>query len=374
MKKVILLGASGSIGKSSLDVIRKFPEKLALVAASCHRSDKALKSIVNEFPDCKSCLSSRNDSAFNYSGPDSINQLLEDIEADIVINAVSGSAGLILSWKTLDSGKHLALANKESVVMAGHLLLEKAHRKSLSIIPVDSEHSALFHLLMGHPDPLEIIITASGGPFFDWDSSALKKVTPEDALKHPTWNMGPKITIDSASMANKGLEVLEAHYLFNLKPEQIKVVVHRESLVHSFIRTRDNALYAHISKPDMKLPIQNALFYPEQEPVESIYLEPWDMSMSFFKPRDKDFRMLPLAYEAIRKGQDYGILYNAANELAVEAFIQRKIKFTDIPEIVSNCNECWSDVKISSLEDILECNNIAFSLAGKIIGEYHGIT
>lgn len=250
--------------------------------------------------------------------------------------------------------------------MAGSLLLEKAERRGLKILPVDSEHSALFYLIQGQKDLSEVIITASGGPFFEWDNQDLIKATPEDALKHPTWNMGRKITIDSASMANKGLEVIEAFYLFNLKPEQIKVVVHRESLVHSFIRTKDNALYAHISRPDMRLPIQNALLYPKQCPVESVYIEPWNLNMNFFKTRNDAFPMLPLAYEALKIGQDGCILYNRVNELAVDSFLNNQIGFTQISQWVNLCFEKWKSQPITSLEDILECQRKITDLALKV--------
>lgn len=366
MKKVILLGASGSIGRNTLEVIRKYPDQLQLSAVSCHRNKDFLKNIKSEFPSVKTALSSvKNGTDFDYYGSKGMGDMIHESNADILLNAVAGSPGLILSWEALETGLDLALANKESIVMAGSLITQKAEEKGLNLIPVDSEHSALFHLLKNPSKTKELILTASGGAFRDKDIEFLKKAGPEDALKHPTWNMGQKITIDSASMANKGLEVIEAHYLFGFSPEEIKVVIHKESLVHSFTRTMDNALYAHISKPDMKLPIQNALLYPQEKPVNSVYIDPWDLTLTFQRPDNSMFPMLPLAYKALRQGQSSCIAYNAANEVAVDAFLKKQISFVNISDLCDNVLSNWNPVDVNSIDEVLEINQRAFLEAQK---------
>lgn len=370
-KRVILLGASGSIGQNTLEVLRKYPEHLQLAGVSCHRNIAFLKKLKKEFPLAVTALSSQgNGLDFSFYGESGLVEMIRSTKADIVLNAVAGSPGLILSWETLEAGMDLALANKESIVMAGSLIVNKAREKGLRLLPVDSEHSALFHLLQLPARPKELILTASGGAFRDKDLAYMKKAKPEDALRHPNWDMGKKITIDSATMANKGLEVIEAHYLFGFAPENIKVVIHKESLIHSLTRSIDNALYAHISKPDMKLPIQSALFYPDEKPVDSIFIEPWDLSLTFEKPDNNLFPMLPLAYSALKQGQSHCIAYNAANELAVKAFLDGKISFLQIADICEKLIENWVHQDIHSIKDVLDLNKRAFQEAQQILEHF----
>lgn len=366
MKRILLLGSSGSIGTQALDIISGHPKQFKLTGLHADKNIKKLQELSQLYNDIPCCLSSRKDSSFSYSGPDSLQQFIEDNDADIVINAISGSAGLLPSCWSISSGKHLALANKETMVMAGSFIMEAAKKFKKKVLPVDSEHSALFNLIerFGSNNIKEIIITASGGAFRNEPVSQLKYKTPMDALKHPTWNMGSKITIDSATMANKGLEVIEAAKLFNLDASKIKVLIHPESRVHSLIRSMDGSLYAQISKPDMRLPILNALSWPEvlEETVASLDLT--DSSLSFFKPDLERYPLLALAYEALASGEGYSCAFNAANEIAVEAFMQEKIRFTDIVKIVEAVvlNNTFT-LNISTIEEAIYNDKTARKLA-----------
>jgi 1-deoxy-D-xylulose-5-phosphate reductoisomerase len=252
------------------------------------------------------------------------------------VNGISGAAGLEPSMAVLDSGSDLALANKETVVMAGPLVFARGREQNVRILPVDSEHSAIFHLIEAHGahNVEEILLTASGGPFRTYSPEAMKTVTAKDALAHPTWNMGPKITIDSASLANKGLEVIEAVRLFNMPPEKIKVLIHPQSVVHSMVRMKDGAVYAQLSRPDMRLPIHEALYWPEAAVSPFGELNFRGLTLEFEEPAGGKFPMLGLAYEAARKGGVYPCIYNGANEAAAAAFLSGRIGFLDIPRIV----------------------------------------
>ena len=328
MKKVLVLGCTGSIGSNTLNICRAFPEKFSVCGISCNKKKESLEKLSKEFG-CECSLTSEE-------GMDGIKRLIESTRPDIVVNGIAGSAGLIPSRLVLEAGIDLALANKETVVMAWSLIKSLAEKNGAKIIPVDSEHSAIFNLVnhIGKENISELVITASGGPFRTLNKAELSNVTVKDALKHPTWSMGTKITIDSASLANKGLEVIEANRLFGFPAEKIQVVVHPQSLVHSLVRTKDGMLYAQISDPDMKHPIYSALTFPRNE---ENYLAPFDLfdrEMTFFKPRYDDFPMLKYAFDAAKKDGSYTIAYNAANEVAAADFIMGKIKFTEIPEIV----------------------------------------
>ncbi|GHU27061.1 1-deoxy-D-xylulose 5-phosphate reductoisomerase [Spirochaetia bacterium] len=319
--KVALLGATGSIGKSTLDVIRSDPDSFEVVLLTAHRNRELLEKIAKEFPHARIAVSN-------------IPEAIIESGADIVINGIAGSAGLEPSRVTLENGIDLALANKESIVMAGPLLRECAARTGAKIIPVDSEHSAIFRLLERSGEIDEILLTASGGPFRTLSKETLACVGPEEALHHPTWNMGAKISLDSATMANKGLEVIEAARLFDLPVEKIKVVIHPQSIVHSMIRLHDGSVYAQLSQPDMRLPIQFALYYPDSAPklcIETLHFD--DLTLHFESPDPERFPMLPLAYQAHKTGPLYPIAYNAANEIAAEAFLSGSIHFMDIARI-----------------------------------------
>jgi 1-deoxy-D-xylulose-5-phosphate reductoisomerase len=371
-KKIIILGSTGSIGKNALDIIRHFPHFKA-VALACQSNLSLLCSQAKEFNPLAATLTGSEPALAQelqqaqttgrlppamkvYTGVAGLMSMIEETAADIVLNGIAGASGLLSSLQALATGKDLALANKETIVMAGPLIQQKARDLHRQIIPVDSEHSALFQLLQKVPpqNVKELVITASGGAFRDYTPEQLKQVRVEDALRHPTWQMGRKITIDSATMANKGLELIEAMFLFGFAPDQIRVLIHPQSYVHALIRTQDNTLYAQISQPDMRLPIQNALTYPE---LLSPPLEPFDLaekSLTFTNWDSRKYHLLALAYEVAALRGPYPIVYNAANEIAVAAFLAGELAFLDIATVVQEAlARDWTNNKIDSSDDIL---------------------
>ncbi|HQL05097.1 MAG TPA: 1-deoxy-D-xylulose-5-phosphate reductoisomerase [Treponemataceae bacterium] len=359
-KKVLVLGCTGSIGTSTLDIIRSFPDLFEVAGLSAFTRKEELIQLSKEF----GCTN-----IYHPNSTKNIEEFIQQTKADIAVNGISGAAGLLPTVSALKSGMDVALANKETIVTAGNLILDLAKKNNKNILPVDSEHSAIFSLIenFGRDAVETIILTASGGPFKHMESHLLSGVKPQDALKHPTWNMGKKITIDSATLANKGLEVIEASILFNKSGDQIKVAVHPESIVHSLIQTKDGIIYAQLSPPDMKHPILTALTYPS---YLNNMLEKLDFSrqfsLSFLPPRYDDFPMLNLAYETIKSGGSYTIAYNAANEVAVEAFLQEKILFTDIASITKNVlDRDWSMV-CKDFSDVSEIDSLARKTAGDI--------
>jgi 1-deoxy-D-xylulose-5-phosphate reductoisomerase len=338
-KRVAILGATGSIGASALDVIRRGRDDFEAVLLSSHTNAGALEKLGEEFPGALLALSgpgAAEGGGFSFTGPAGLLRAIAEAGADITVNGIAGAAGLEPSLAAIEAGSALALANKETVVMAGPLVFRRAREKNVKILPVDSEHSAIFHLIEAHgaAGVEEILLTASGGPFRTFSRRQMETVSIEDALAHPTWNMGPKITIDSASLANKGLEVIEAARLFKLPPERIAVVVHPQSVVHSMVRMQDGAVYAQLSRPDMRLPIHEALYWPEVRPSPFGALDFRGLSLNFEAPDPERFPMLNLAYEAARRGGLYPCAYNGANEAAVRAFLDRRAGFLDIPRIV----------------------------------------
>lgn len=365
MKRVLVLGATGSIGTNALNIIQYMPQEFELCGVQAHSSKERLQEIASKAK-CPLLLTSELD---GQSINEAIQDLIEKCKPDIVVNGISGSAGLLPSKIVLQNGIDLALANKETIVMAGALIKDLAHDNKARILPVDSEHSAIFCLTqkIGPENISKIIITASGGPFRTLTKPELEQVTIEQALNHPTWQMGKKITIDSATLANKGLEVIEAAQLFDVDASQIEVVVHPQSLVHSLVRTKDGMLYAQISEPDMKHPIVNALTWPD---IKENYLEPFDLfdkTMTFFKPRMQDFPMLSYAFECVKFGKAYPIAFNAANEVAVNAFLQEKISFQAISRIVrSVLDKNWNH-KIKSFDDVFKADEEARSYTAELI-------
>ena len=362
-KRIIVLGCTGSIGKSTLELVREFPDLFEVVGLQAHSNEKQLLDLGKEFSCTQLCLTGKNigadvlNSRIIYYGKSSVNNLIKYTEADIVVNGISGAEGLIPSVTTLKTGKNLALANKETMVLAGSIVKKIAQENNVKILPVDSEHSAIFSLIekCGIENIDNITITASGGAFKNLSKEELENVTLEQALTHPTWDMGPKITIDSATLANKGLEVIEANQLFDLPKEKINVVIHPQSLIHSFVQTKDGDLYAQISKPDMRHPILTALTYPD---VIENSLDKIDFSkafqMEFLPPRFEDFPMLNLAYDALNKGGSYSIVYNAVNEIAVAAFRNKQIKFTDIAKTVAKVMALdWSKT-CTEIEEVVQ--------------------
>lgn len=337
-KRVVVLGASGSIGKSTIDILRKFQDNFELVGFSVHSNLEIAKKIKNLFPEAVFYSTKENDYLYNINCK-VLEKLIAETKPDIVVNGISGSQGLKASVTVLQAGVNLALANKETVVNGGNLVFSFAQKNNAEIIPVDSEHAAIFRLINSHgkENIKKIIITASGGPFVFKSEEELKYITVEDALKHPTWKMGGKITIDSATLANKGLEVIEAVYLFNVPVEKIAVTVHPQSIVHSMVQTVNGEVYAQMSPPDMRNPIFSALTFPELPPE---YLKPLDftenINLEFFPPRWDVFPLLKLGFQAAQKQAGYPLAFNCSNEEAVQAFINGKIGFTDIPTVVEH--------------------------------------
>jgi 1-deoxy-D-xylulose-5-phosphate reductoisomerase len=339
MTRVALLGATGSIGRQAIEVIEANDE-LELVAASSGSTP-----IEGLAP-------------LTQTGGDPTD-LIERARPDVVLNAVVGFAGLAPTMWALEHGVTLALANKESLVAAGELALEARRRGRGDLIPVDSEHSALFQCAqLGEPESL--VLTASGGPFRGRSREDLQHVTPDEALAHPTWNMGPKITVDSATLANKGLEIIEAHFLFGVRYEQIEVVIHPTSIVHGLVRFRDGASIAHLGYPDMRVPISYALTYPRRAatPVPPLDLQ----TLEFHRPDTDTFRMLALAREAGERGGTYPCAYNAANEVAVQAFLEGRVTFLDIAAAVEDVLAHVDGSPARDLEELVEADRRARDL------------
>jgi 1-deoxy-D-xylulose-5-phosphate reductoisomerase len=342
MKRVALLGATGSIGRQAIDIVEAHPE-LELCAASS--GSTPLDDV---------------DAPFTQVGGD-LTELLERAEPDIVLNAVVGFAGIHATLWALEHGVDLALANKESLVAAGELALDAQRRGGGRILPVDSEHSALFQCLEGRaPGQVDtLVLTGSGGPFRGRTREELANVTPEEAFAHPTWRMGPKITVDSATLANKGLELIEAHFLFDVPYERIEVVLQPTSIVHSLVRFRDGAALAHLGYPDMRVPISYALTYPERAATPLAPLDLASITLAFEAPDLETFPMLRLAREAGEKGGTYPCVFNAANEAAVAAFLEGRLAFLEIPEVVADALARVDGAPACDLADLVEVDRAA---------------
>jgi 1-deoxy-D-xylulose-5-phosphate reductoisomerase len=339
-----VLGSTGSIGTNTLDVIRQFPESFELVGISAHSNGAKVVEQAREFQPRYVVISDaglRDSISAQYFptktellwGQDALVKMVQDPVCDIVVSAIVGAAGLFGTWAALDAGKTVALANKETLVVAGPLVMDLVRKKGGTLLPVDSEHSAIFQALSTHTadDVKRIVLTGSGGPFRGRTTIELEHATIEDALKHPTWKMGRKITIDSATLMNKALEVIEARWLFGLSPEQIDVIIHPESIVHSFVEFVDGSVMAQLSPPDMRLPIQYALTYPNRWAGPAKRLD-WAAlrSLCFEKPDTTTFAALNLGFEVARRGGTSGAVLNAANETAVARFLEGSLRFLDI--------------------------------------------
>ena len=384
---MIVLGSTGSVGEQAIDVALKFG--VGVDAISAHKNAKRVEEQARMF-NVKACAMSDIDAANDlkgrladtnikvYSGTDGICEMIHETESDnpfgtVVENSIVGEAGLLPTLATLKSGKKLALANKESLVIGGETVMRAAKESGNEILPVDSEHSAIFQCLRsGNPKEVKsIILTASGGPFFGYRKEQLSKVTVETALAHPTWKMGPKITIDSASLMNKGFEVIEAVYLFGVRPDQIKVTVHRESIIHSAVEYIDNSVIAQMSVPDMRHCVQYALTHPERSEAATEALDLFSVGKLTFAAPDTDtFVLLSKAFEAIEMGGAMPAILNAANEEAVAAFLNRKIGFCDIFDVVCNTVDSMSSCKnIHSIDEILKCSIAARETALSFISK-----
>ena len=375
-KRVIILGCTGSIGKSTLDVCRGLGHRVEIAALSAHHNAEELVKLGAEWGVKNLAITGEDRASFKipFQGLEGLIRMITETEADLVVNGIAGTAGFKPSLAAIDSGMNIALANKETVIMGGKLFKDYAKKKGVAILPVDSEHSALQHLLRSELREYteELILTASGGPFRLTKKKDLENVTVDQALNHPVWKMGPKITIDSATLANKGLELMEAQILFNMPPEKLKVIIHPESHVQSLIRTIDGVLYAQVSTPNMIHPIQNAITYPK---ILASELKPLDLAECAltFHPVDTDkFPMLPLAYRAMDAGRSYPLVYNAANEVAVHAFLNGEIGYQGIPLSVEEIlQQDWTE-KVTSFDQILETDSMVRKrmtqvLAGKAI-------
>lgn len=365
MKNIVVLGSTGSIGKNTLEVVRNLKDKFWVVGLSANSQWELLAEQVEEFKpkyvalnDCESVekLKRRfhNNHLNIFTGNNCLKEIVLRNDVDVVVSAVVGAVGLPAAIATIEQGKTLALANKESLVMAGHLVMPLA--KKDQILPVDSEHSAIFQSLHSGKrcEVKRVIITASGGPFYDYPMEKLSDVKPAQALKHPTWQMGQKITIDSATLMNKALEIIEAKWLFNLKIEQIDVVIHPQSIIHSMVEFCDGSVIAQMGMPDMKVPIQYALTYPERSPLPVRALDLSSIgSLTFKKPDMEKFPALRLGYQAAKEGGTMGATLNAANEVAVQAFLNGRIQFTEIASYVEKMIHNHHFIKNPCLEDIL---------------------
>ena len=373
MKNVVLLGATGSIGTSSVDVIQQHSDIFNLYAVAANSSVQKVAEIVRKYNVERVCMF--NEAAAKelegvlgkkvLAGMDGLCELAADPKADIIINALMGAVGCLPTITAIEHGKHVALANKETMVMAGPVIWDKLAENPKSFItPIDSEHSAIFQCLEGGKRESEVEfleITASGGPFREWPIEKFENITMADALNHPVWSMGKKITIDSASMMNKGLEVLEAHFLFHIPYDQIKVVVHPQSMVHSLVQFRDGSLMAQLGAPDMRIPIQVALTWPDRLKLETKRLDlPTLAKLTFFEPDFNKFRCLALAFDAGRRGGIVPSMMNAANEVLVDRFLKGNLKFTDIPKYVEMVMDKAPNVTGHlSLEQVLEADKEA---------------
>ncbi|MFA5808861.1 MAG: 1-deoxy-D-xylulose-5-phosphate reductoisomerase [Thermoleophilia bacterium] len=381
MKRILVLGSTGSIGTQALEVIAESPGLAAVGLASGTNyhmlRDQALEhgvtdvAILDEVAGSK--LAELEPDINVLGGPGCIRGLIEMVECDLVLNAIVGAAGLEATVATLEKGVDLALANKESLVVGGSLVMELAKRNSCNILPVDSEHSAIFQCLQGRGTNRidQLFLTASGGPFFGRSRKELESVTRDDALNHPCWKMGSKISIDSATLMNKGLEVIEAHHLFNVPYDDIKVVVHPQSVVHSLVRYDDGSVLAQMGLPSMKLPIAYALNYPDRQPVCMPQLDLVEQrELTFYEPDPEAFPCLALAREAGKRGGGAPIVVNAANEVAVAAFLTGRLKFLDIADLVEKtmlAMEKNLPGKLTSLDEVNKIDAEARHLADSLL-------
>ena len=365
MRTVAVLGITGSIGTTALRGIEEFKDRVTIVAASCNsRVDNALN-LCKTHNISNLCITSDyqalkdGDLVQGIRIWKDLREMLNQVHPDMTLNGIAGSPGLIASFIAMEAGSDLALANKESVVLGGNLLFEKADKCKVRIIPVDSEHSAIDELLLdcGRENVEKLVITASGGPFRNRPLEELDLITPQQAANHPTWNMGPKISIDSSTLANKGLEVIEAHYLFGFDADHIEVVIHPQSVVHSMVRTRSGQIYAQMSPPDMVFPIMRALLWPMVEKQVGKALDFSNLDLTFRKLDSQRFPFVTDAFECVRLEGSYPIVYNTANEVAVDRFRKGRIPYTEIRSAVRRMLDLDWSFRPQSLEDILDVQN-----------------
>lgn len=378
MKNIVVLGSTGSIGTQTLEIVRDNPD-LKVVALAAGTNVKLMEEQVREFKpsvavmwteeaakDLKARISDLDVEVL--SGMEGLIEISTHKDCEVLVTAIVGMIGIRPTIAAINVGKTIALANKETLVTAGHIIMPLAKEKNVAILPVDSEHSAIFQSLQGQPKNRlsKILLTASGGPFRGKKREELLNIQVEDALKHPNWAMGRKITIDSATLCNKGLEVMEAKWLFDVDLDRIEVVVHPQSIIHSAVEYVDGGIMAQLGAPDMKLPIQYALFYPDRRPMSGKRVNFFELgSMTFEKPDMETFRGLKLAYEASAIGGSMPTVYNAANEKAVSLFLDRKIKFLQIPEVIEACMQNHKNILNPTVDDILNTEAEAYDYIAK---------
>ncbi|MBE6031652.1 MAG: 1-deoxy-D-xylulose-5-phosphate reductoisomerase [Clostridiales bacterium] len=375
MKKITILGSTGSIGTQALDIIEKNPDRFQVEILTCGRNIELLKVQARQFQPRALCVESPEDALALQKefpgmevlwGTEGLKTLAKEGDSDLVLNSLVGIAGLEPTCAAIDAGKDIALANKETLVAGGKLVMDKVKAAGVRLLPVDSEHSAIFQCLEGNEnrEVENIYLTASGGPFRGYSLEQLEQVTVEQALRHPNWSMGAKVTIDSASMMNKGLEVMEACWLFNLPPEKVRVLVHPQSIVHSMVQFKDHSVLAQLGLPDMRIPISLALGWPDRIPNSDEGIDFISLGSLTFEGVDrKVFKCLDLAYKAMEAGDSYPVVLNGANEALVAKFLKKEIGFTDIGHIIEREMEQHIPVRDPGLQDILEIDK---EVKGKI--------
>ena len=382
MKKIAILGSTGSIGVNALRVIQANPEKYQVTALAAGKNIRLLLEQIKRFRPL--AVAVMEETAANelkaqltnsgrpeiFFGTEGFIRLATMTEADTIISAMAGAAGLLPTYSGIKAGRNIALANKETMVMAGSLVMAEARKHGVSILPIDSEHSAILQSLQGHPreDLRRVILTASGGPFRDLSLEEMSKVTPEQALNHPNWNMGAKVSIDSSTMMNKGLEAIEAKWLFDLKMDQISILIHSQSIVHSMVEYKDGSIISQMGVPDMIIPISFALSFPHhlKTRVPPLELEKIG-TLSFEKPDMKRFRCLDLALKAAEIGGSMPAVLNGANEIAVESFLKGNIGFLDIPDLIEKTMASHKNHPIDSIETVMEVDRWARDMARSIL-------
>lgn len=384
MKRLAILGSTGSIGVSTLSVVKRFREEFDVVALAAGTNLALLRKQVETFnPKLVSCLNEDLAQTLKedltvpgvqvVSGEEGLIRAATFPEADLVVSAVVGSAGLLPLLAAIDCKKDVALANKESLVMAGQIIIQEAERQGVNILPVDSEHSAILQAMGGkkvRDGVSRIILTATGGPFYTLTATELQRVTPREAVAHPVWQMGPKISVDSATLMNKGLEIIEAHWLFEIPGERIDVVIHPQGIIHSLVEFVDGSMIAQLGVPDMKLPIAYALSYPKRLQTDFHALNLTEVkNLTFAAPDTQKFPCLKLAYRALEVAETLPAVLNAANEAAVEAFLRKKIRFDQIPEVVSRTMNGHTVDVVQEVADVLRADRWAREKASEVIGE-----
>jgi 1-deoxy-D-xylulose-5-phosphate reductoisomerase len=384
MKRLAILGSTGSIGVSTLDIVERFKEEFEVLALSAGANIPLLRAQIKKFnPRLVSVLNQEIAQALQKDlrgervevvyGEEGLILSATFPEVNMVVSAVVGSVGLLPLLAAIEAGKDIALANKESMVMAGEIIVKKAQERGVDILPIDSEHSAIFQTLGGKRGAEEIkriILTASGGPFYSLPAAELKRVSPREALAHPVWEMGPKISVDSATLMNKGLEVIEAHWFFQVVPKKIEILIHPQGVVHSLVEYVDSSIIAQLSIPDMRIPIAYALSFPRRLKVDLPTLNLVELSTLTFAPPDHEkFPSMGLAYQALERGGTLPTVLNAANEIAVEAFLQGGIKFDKITQVVALTMKEHTATPLQGVDDVLQADQWARAKALELIRE-----